>query len=39
MNYEGDGNVKKYPELTVLGSASAMPGKYRNNSSYLVEVT
>jgi len=35
---KGDGNVKKYPELTVLGSASAMPGKYRNNSSYLVEV-
>jgi len=29
---------KKYPELTVLGTASATPGKYRNNSCYMVEV-
>ena len=28
---EGRISDKKYPEITMLGTASAMTGKYRNN--------
>jgi ribonuclease Z len=35
---KGEIKTKKYPEVSMLGTASAVPGKYRNNTCILVEV-
>jgi len=37
-NSEVSSSEKQYPEVTMLGTASAMSGKYRNNTGILVEV-